>query len=171
MQTVGLFYGSSSGVTKNAAKQIAEDLKKTGIEVELIDVAVANSSMLGAYKHLIFGTSTWGLGDLQDDWEGFIGDLEKSDLGGKKVALFGAGDQDGYPDTFVDGMGILYDAAMKAGADIVGSFPVDGYSYDSSKAERDGEFVGLPIDEDNQADLTVQRIGLWTESIAEYMKA
>ncbi|MCD8493393.1 MAG: flavodoxin domain-containing protein [Geovibrio sp.] len=108
-----------------------------------------------------------GDGDLQDDWEALKKPLANADLSGKTVALFGSGDQDGYPDTFVDGIGILYDAGLLRQGDVVGFVSTDGYSYDASLAERDGEFVGLPIDEDNQADMTDERIKAWVASICE----
>ena len=120
---------------------------------------------LTKYDLLILGSSTWGLGDLQDDWEVQINNLKKLDLSGKKVAFFGTGDQASYPDTFVDAMGILYDAADETNASLIGAWPVDGYEHTESLAVRNGKFVGLALDEDNQADLTGERITGWVELI------
>lgn len=167
MSKVGIFYGSSTGVTKSAADAIAKELKKNSIDADVQSAGDTDISTITSYSGIILGTSTWGMGDLQDDWEGLRKPLANSDLSGKTVALFGSGDQDGYPDTFVDGIGILYDAVSSAGANVVGSVSTNGYNYDASLAERDGEFVGLPIDEDNQADMTDKRIKAWVASICE----
>ena len=60
--------------------------------------------------------------------------LRGADLSGKTVALFGCGDSESYPDTFVGGMGELYQAVVGAGAHVVGAVPVDGYTFDASDA-------------------------------------
>ena len=110
---------------------------------------------------LILGSPTYGLGDLPSDWEDKLGLLESADLSGKRVALFGTGDQLGYPDSFVDAMGILYDRVVAKGAEVVGFTDTAGYTYSASRAERDGRFVGLALDEDGQPGRTDQRIQAW----------
>lgn len=167
MSKVGLFYGSSTGVTKSVAKAVAGELEKNGIEAEIHSAGDVNVATIASYDKIILGTSTWGMGDLQDDWDALNKALTSADLGGKTVALFGTGDQDGYPDTFVDGIGHLYDAVKNAGASVVGFVSTDGYNYDASTAERDGQFVGLPIDEDNQSNLTSARVKSWVASISD----
>lgn len=163
MGKTAIIYGSSTGNTKHAAEKIAEGL--SGIDVTLLDVASFNVSDIESYDNLILGTSTWGFGDLQDDWDNFISKLAKADLTGKKVALFGLGDSGSYPDTFVDGMGILYDTIKDKGISLIGSVSTDGYSFDASRAEKDGEFVGLPLDEDNDPAKTDERISSWTQEL------
>ncbi|HSG68309.1 MAG TPA: flavodoxin, partial [Bacteroidales bacterium] len=116
------------------------------------------------YDYLIFGTSTWGIGDMQDDWEDFTGLLEEVDLDKKKVALFGLGDQVNYADSFVDGMGAIYDAIYDR-VNIVGAWPLDGYTFNESAAVRNGKFVGLAIDKENQNDLTDKRLMDWVEKL------
>lgn len=170
MSKTGVFYGSSTGATQSAAETISKELNKNGIESAVHSIADVSVSQLASYTNIILGTSTWGMGDLQDDWEGVLGELKSADLKNKKIALFGLGDQDGYPDTFVDGIGILYDAVVAAGADVVGFVSTDGYSFDASLAERDGNFVGLPLDDDNQSDMTDERISSWIAVISEQFK-
>jgi len=163
MKKTGVFYGSSTGTTEDIAGRIAA---KLGIgSSDIVNVADADASSLSNYEALILGSSTWGAGDLQDDWEGFISALEGADLSGKTVAIFGTGDGSSFGDTFCDAIGTIYQAAKKAGADVVGAVSTDGYSYDDSTALVDGQFVGLPIDEVNEDDQTNSRIAAWVEQI------
>ena len=164
MNNTGLFYGSSSGNTQAVAETIAKKLSVDKSNV--FDIAKATPENLQGYDILIFGSSTWGMGDLQDDWDGFIGTLEKMNLAGKKVAVFGTGDSSSYSDTFCDAVGIIAEVAEKAGATLVGKgIDSSGYSFDDSKALRDGAFCGLPLDEDNESDKTDERINLWIEQL------
>ena len=164
---IGIFYGSTMGATESVAEKIRDVI---GQEVaKLYDVASTPVDTLNDYECIIFGTSTWGEGGLPDDWDAFIAALDRIDLSGKKVALFGLGDQDIFPDTFVDSVGIIYEKVRERGATVVGSWPVSGYQFDDSRAVRDGAFVGLVIDEENQSDLTDGRIRKWVDKvIAEF---
>ncbi|MEM9024211.1 MAG: flavodoxin domain-containing protein [Bacteroidota bacterium] len=88
------------------------------------------------------------------------------DFTGKTVALFGLGDQRGYGEWFVDGMGILGEQVIKAGGTIIGHWSTEGYEYDHSKAEfEEGTFYGLAIDEECQPDLTTDRLDTWTQEL------
>ena len=40
-----------------------------------------------------------------------------------------------------------------------------GYDFEGSAAVEDGYFVGLVLDEENQSNLTPQRIKQWVEQI------
>ena len=64
-------------------------------------------SELDNYEFLILGLSTWFDGDLQSDWEGLFDTFKRIKFSGKKVAIYGVGDQIGYSEFFVDGIGIL----------------------------------------------------------------
>lgn len=164
MNRKGLFYGSSSGNTQGAAQAIAQGLDISPSDV--FDIANATPESMLNYDVLILGSSTWGMGDLQDDWDGFIGKLEKLNLSGKKVAVFGTGDSSSYSDTFCDAIGIIAETAEKAGAALIGKdIDISGYSFDSSKAVRDGAFCGLPLDDDNESDKTDERISRWVEQL------
>jgi flavodoxin I len=160
MKNIGIFYGSSTGNTEDAAKYMKD---KLGDAAKTHNVSNSTASDLEGYSNLVIGCSTWGFGELQDDFIGFMDELESANLGGKKVALFGFGDQDSYSDTFVDAIGMIYDAIEKKGCEIIGKVPTDGYEYEESVAEKNGEFVGLPLDEENQADMTDERLDNWIE--------
>jgi flavodoxin I len=159
--SIAIVYGSSGGNTESVAKLIQKGLGK---EADLIDISKADAGKINSYDKLIFGTSTWYEGELQDDWDSFNKDA--LELEGKTVALFGLGDQEGYGGEFCNGVGTLYELSLKKGANIVGDKnSTEGYSFEESKAVIDGKFVGLIIDEDNQSDLTQSRVEKWVESI------
>ncbi|CAD7287566.1 Flavodoxin [Campylobacter majalis] len=157
---IGIIYGSSMGNTEEVANFISQNI---GLENEVVNVSNANAAQINGYDKLIMATSTWGSGDLQDDWDAF--DLGSLSLGGKTVALFGLGDSQSYSDEFCNGMAKLYDAVVAAGANVVGSVSTDGYSFDGSDAVRDGKFVGLALDADNESDKTEDRVKAWLEAI------
>lgn len=164
---IGIFYGSNGGATETTAELIKE---KLGLEADLHDISDISMDKFDEYTEIIIGTSTWGEGDLQDDWEKCFEEYEKVDFSGKTLAFFGLGDQEGYEDNFLDAMGTLHDAAVKNGANIVGNgWPTDDYEYFESTAEQDGKFVGLGIDDDNQFDLTDERITKWIDIIKPHL--
>jgi flavodoxin I len=162
MSKIGIFYGTSGGNTKEIANKIAS---KLGIAKEDIhDVASAKKTELIPYDVLLFGSSTWGLGDLQDDWEDFIKVVASADLSEKKIALFGCGDSSSYSDTFCDAMGKIYQT-VKEKATVIGFTDTTGYSFDASESVVNNQFVGLAIDEDNESNLSEARINNWVSLI------
>ncbi|MFW5689641.1 MAG: flavodoxin [Spirochaetota bacterium] len=164
MASIGIFFGSSTGNTEDAAKRIAQAF---GGDAEATEISSTTEDDILGFDKIIFGASTWGTGDLQDDFEDFMGTLEGMDFSGKKVAVFGLGDQENYPDTFVDAIGIIAKAVQGAGGTIVGKVSTDGYTFDSSEAEDGGKFLGLPLDEDNQADQSQDRIAAWVSQLKQ----
>eukprot|EP00792_Barthelona_sp_PAP020_P011116 TRINITY_DN4927_c0_g1_i1.p1 TRINITY_DN4927_c0_g1~~TRINITY_DN4927_c0_g1_i1.p1 ORF type:complete len:164 (+),score=40.30 TRINITY_DN4927_c0_g1_i1:21-512(+) len=157
-----IFYASSTGNTEQVAKKIKKSLEG----FEIFDIATHGISKMNECDSIIIGASTWGEGDLQDDWEDCFDEFQEMDLSGKTVAFFGLGDQDNYADEFVNAMGTLYEVAKKNGANVVGFTSTDGYDFDESTAVVDDEFVGLVIDEDNQPELTKQRVESWCSTIS-----
>jgi len=158
MAKIGIFYGSTTGNTETAANKIKELF---GADADIANISASSIEDMMKYDYLILGSSTWGIGDLQDDWELMIDKLSQADFTGKKIALFGTGDQNVYPDTFVDAIGILYKALKNSNADFIGVWPKKGYDYSDSKAENNDAFVGLVLDEDNQPEMTDKRIKEW----------
>lgn len=156
---IGIYYGSTTGTAQSAAEQIRDAL---GGEVEVCaSIGGASMEELLSCDLLVLGSSTWGCGELQDDWAAALPELRKLDLSGKTVALFGVGDQSGWGDTFVDAMGILYETVKACGANVVGAWPTDGYGHSASRAVMGGMFVGLALDDTNQAAKTPERIAAW----------
>lgn len=160
MAKIGIFYGSSTGNTEAVAEKLQKIL--TPQEADIYNVDSATAEELNKYPYLIFGTSTWGIGDMQDDMEDFAEIIRDVDFKDKKVAIFGLGDQDTYPDSFADGVGSLYDL-LKDRVAVVGFWPVTGYEFSESDAVRDNRFVGCILDQDNQASLTEERLKKWVE--------
>lgn len=166
-QRVGLFYGSSSGMTEYVAEDMAAAWSAMGLEaVTPINIGkVKDAAQLLEYDCLILGIPTWNIGQLQDDWDIILPQFDKLDFSGKKVAIFGVGDQYGYPDNFLDAVGILGDKLEARGAELVGAWDTDGYEFSESLALRDGKFIGLGIDETNQSRQTTGRISKWLAQI------
>ncbi len=154
-----VIYGSAMDHTKDAAEKIAEALGG----VDCLNIADIDADKINSYDKLVCGTSTWGSGDLQDDWDAF--DFSGLSLAGKTVAVFGMGDSEGYADTYCGGMRKLYDNLKEQGATMVGEISTDGYEAVDTDAVVDGKFVGLALDDDNQEDLTDDRIANWVELI------
>ncbi|MEA3330642.1 MAG: flavodoxin [Campylobacterota bacterium] len=165
---IGIIYGSNGGATESVAEMIHE---KLGLEASLVDVGEIEAEAFGEYSHLIIGTSTWGEGDLQDDWDDIFDDYSSLEFGGKTVAFFGVGDQEGYADNFLDAMGTLHEVVVKNGGTVVGDgWSTDGYNHDESTAVNDNGFIGLVIDDDNQDGMTEERIEKWVEIIKPFFK-
>ena len=161
MKKTVIIYGSTTGTCEDLAGRIAA---KLGVD-NVINVTDFNDSVIADNDNLILGTSTWGAGEVQDDWYDGIKVINSADLSGKTVALFGCGDSDSYADTFVGGLAEIYKAAKGAGANIIGAVPTDGYTFDDSEAVVDGKFVGLALDEVYEDNKTDERIDAWVAQI------
>jgi len=159
---IGIFYGSSTGQTEKIAEKLLQIIGEEN--ADLINVDNATKKDLEQYPYLILGTPTWGIGEMQDDWEDFAEIVEKANLKGKKIALFGLGDQDTYPESFADGVGMLYNL-IKDKVKIVGKWPKKGYTFHESEALRDDSFVGLILDQENQAAKTTERLTKWVDQL------
>lgn len=168
MAKIGLFYGSSTSHTEYVAYELRDLINATYPDmVDVHNVGMADAARINSYDYLIFGIPTWNIGELQDDWDVFWSDLKQVDFPGKKIAVFGLGDQYGYPDTFQDALGILGEEVLALGGELVGFWSVEGYEFEESlglTADRQA-FMGLSLDEDNQSDLTPQRLHQWSEQV------
>ena len=150
------------------ANQIADKMGVAASDVHSADKLSAD--LIKEYDLLILGTSTWGDGELQDDWYDGIKVLKSADLSFKSIALFGCGDSESYCDTFCDGMGILYEDLKDSGCSFIGNkVGTDGYSFSSSIAVVNGAFVGLALDEVNESDKTAERIDNWTAELKKHI--
>ncbi len=161
MNATIVIYGSSTGTCEAIAEKIASKLG-----CETINVQDLTADTINDHQNLILGTSTWGAGELQDDWYDGLKTLQDANLNGKTIALFGCGDCESYSDTFVGGIGELYNAIKDSGAHFIGSVDTDGYTFDDSEAVIDGKFIGLPLDDINEDDKTDIRIENWLSAIS-----
>lgn len=163
MKETIIVYGSTTGNCESVANRIADALGVASASV--VSASELTPGLINENSNLILGSSTWGSGDLQDEWYDAIDVIKSSDLSGKTVAVFGCGDSSGFSTTFCDAMFAIYEAAKAAGAHMVGATSIDGYTFDESVSVVDGKFVGLAIDEDNESDKTDERIAAWVEAI------
>ncbi len=166
MPKIGLFYGSNTGTTEAVAYEMKEAFDEVMPDsIEVHNIGASTPETILKYNYLIFGIPTWNTGELQDDWDAFLPNFETLNLEGKKLAIFGLGDQNGYGFNFLDAVGILAHAAMYAGAELWGLWPDKDYEYEASKATIEDHFLGLGIDEDGQDEKTSERIRAWVDEV------
>ena len=162
----GIFFATSTGNTEEVANKIHERLD----DFEIVDISKDGVNKINECSIAIIGTPTWGDGELQDDWEDCFEEFKQIDFSTKTVALFGLGDQESYGDEFVNAMGTMYEVVSEKGANVIGFTSTQSYDFEESTAVLNDEFVGLVIDEDNQCELTDERINSWCESISNFIK-
>jgi flavodoxin I len=174
MYKIGIFFGTDSGTTRLIAKKIARNLKsRLGEQVAAkpVNVNRIEADQLLAYQALILGTPTYGEGVLpgkengtqESSWLEFLPMLEGKDFNGIRIALYGLGDQETYPNHFADALMDLYEFLSARGAVMVGGCDTEGYAFQASKAVLNGRFVGLVLDQHLQHLLTDQRIDHWLD--------
>jgi flavodoxin I len=157
-----IIYSHSATKTKQAAKHIKEAFEK---QIDDIDVDGLNPDDLKKYDLLILGAPTWFDGELPHYWDELVPAIEDLNLKKQKVAIFGNGDQVKYPENFGDAVGLLAEVFESAGATTIGKTSTEGYTFEASKAIRDGEFAGLILDFENQSKLNKSRAKTWVEAI------
>lgn len=166
-KTIGLFYGSSTCYTEMAGEKIRKIIGEERIDFfNITDVPIVQAEF---YDYLIFGIPTWDYGELQEDWEEIWDELDQVNFSGKKFAIYGLGDQVGYPEWFLDAMGYLHSKLVHRGAIPCGYWSRDGYEFEASKAlTPDGDFfVGLALDDENEFQLSDARIAQWCTQILD----
>lgn len=161
MSKTVIIWGSSTGTTEEVANKIAAS---TGADI--FEVTKLTPELVAGYDTLLLGSSTWGCGELQDDWYEGVEKLKKANLSGKRIALFGLGDSSSYSDTFCDAIGVIYNELAGSGATFIGQVDTADYTFDNSASVVDGKFVGLAIDEVNESSKTDTRIANWIASLA-----
>jgi len=168
MNKIGLFFGPLKGSVHRVAEKVKAALGEQN--VDMISVNDASVSDLEKYDLIIFGISTvgketWDSNYSNTDWSKFFPNISKVDYSGKTIAIFGLGDHITYSGYFVNAIGVLAKELLKKGATIVGQVDPSGYEFDESEAVIDGTFIGLPIDEDFEPELTDERVSNWVSSI------
>lgn len=164
---IGLFYGSTTCYTEIVAEKIQALIGAD--TVELNNIKHIPLSKMADYDTLIFGLSTWDFGEIQEDWEAHWDDISSVDLNGKIIAIYGMGDQIGYAEWFIDAVGMLHDVIAPQQCSRIGFWPSAGYDFITSKAlTENGElFYGLALDDENQYDLTDERLNDWVSQILQ----
>ncbi|HYQ57208.1 MAG TPA: flavodoxin [Draconibacterium sp.] len=163
MSKTAIIYSYNTQKSKKVAEKVIAAFGEK--EVEAVNAEELTKEVLNKYDNFILSAPTWFDGELPNYWDEFVPDLEEMDLKNKKFAIFGLGDQKGYPENFCDAIGLLAGILEECGATIVGQTSTEGYSYESSRAQRGDSFIGLAIDQENQARLTKKRVENWVEQI------
>ena len=162
-----MFWGSNNGNQEEAEDFLKEYMISEGFEIDEYNISEQEPKKMLEYKYLIIGCPTWHIGDLQDDWDFIYEDYKKLDFKGIRAAFFGCGEQVGYPDNFLDAIGYLAKPFIENGGELVGRWPIEGYEFDVSEAQDGEEFLGLGLDNDNEEELTEERLIIWAELIRD----
>lgn len=163
MKKTAIIYSFNTKKTAKIAELIKEAFKDD--QVEMVNAEEITEELFQSYDQIIMGVPTWFDGELPNYWDEFLPALEEMDLKGKKIALFGLGDQIGYPENFLDGVGIMAEILEDRGAELLGFTHVEGYTYEFSRAQRGKEFAGLAIDFENQASMNKERVAGWVDQL------
>lgn len=168
MSKIGLFFGPLKGSVHRVAEKVKAAIGEQ--VVDMISVHDASAADLEKYDKIIFGISTvgketWDSEFSNTDWAKFFPNVSKVDFSGKTVAIFGLGDHITYSRHFVNAIGVLANVLLQNGATLVGEVDPSGYEFEDSESILDGKFIGLPIDEDFEAELTDDRISNWINSL------
>ena len=177
MATVGIFYGTSTGNTQTCAEKIHEAFG-SDIAAEPVDIDSLEPGQLAKafsqHMALVVGTPTWNTGaDTERSGTGWdelyystLPELNQV-LEGKKVAVFGLGDQVSYGENYADATGEMFDVFESLGCRMLGLWSQEGYEHTASKSIRGDRFCGLLLDMVNQEDLTDERVQQWVHQLKE----
>ncbi|MEL7239604.1 MAG: flavodoxin, partial [Planctomycetota bacterium] len=160
---IAIIYGTTTGMTLDVADRIKQQLGD--LAEDPIDVCQFKVDDLDKYDALLLGIPTWDVGEMQYDWAEDAASFVVPALAGKKIGLFGCGDQVTYADTFGDALGLLWDILEPSGPELIGRWPTDTYDFEASLGERDGQFLGLLCDEDTQPERSDERIATWCNQL------
>ena len=168
MSKTAIFFGPLDGAVHRVAKKVRDEIGAD--KVEMVPVKDASVADLEKYDKIIFGISTvgsetWHSTYSNADWSKFLPEIGKTTYEGKTLAIYGLGDHITYAPTFVDHIGLLANALKKNGAELVGKVPTGEYEFEDSKAIEGDKFMGLPVDEDFEPELTDERVKKWVEQI------
>ncbi|MCF8366462.1 MAG: flavodoxin [Bacteroidales bacterium] len=170
MKKTALFYWPKKGNVASCALKIEAQFEKDNIDTNTIKAI--DEYDLNDYSLIIVGGSTvgadhWEKATKNNFWHSFFTKIKQANHTGKPIAIFGLGDQILYPDHFVDGMKLIKDEIEGCGARLIGKWPTEGYEFTNSDSIEDNMFLGLALDEDQQPELTDERIKNWVQQIKE----
>ena len=173
MNKIGMFFGTETGTTRLIAKKMQKKLGDAVCDKPVNVNRIAPDEMF-RYDVMILGAPSYGVGEipgksagcLEPNWEEFFSQITTPpDCSGKRIAFFGLGAQERYADRFASSLFALVEKFRGWGAEIVGEWPAEGYTFEHSDALVDGRFVGLVIDQRTQGMFTDERIERWLEQV------
>ena len=165
MNKTVIFFSPTGGNVDRVANKLGDLIGKE--KVDIIPVKEADEEDLLKYNKIILVGSTvgadhWNNEIIVDEWTEFFTKIEEISFEKKKVAIIGLGNSVLYPEHFADGMAVLYERIIKQKGRPLGFVDAEGYDFEDSEAlNDDGLFCGLAIDEDNEAELTTERLEKW----------
>ncbi len=163
MKKIGIIYSFNTVKTSKIAEKIKDAFSSEN--VDMLNAEDITPEVFVSFDNLILGVPTWFDGELPNYWDEFRPDLEDLDLKGKKIAIFGLGDQVNYGENFIDGVGIMATIIEECGGTVVGYTSTEGYRFESSQAQRGNQFAGLAIDYENQGTKNKERVAAWVEQL------
>lgn len=167
--STAIIYSFNSNKTAKAGQKIVDTIGEK-LKLDVVNAEEITEEKFLSYDQLILGVPTWFDGELPNYWDEFVPALEDLDLKGKKIAIYGLADQVGYPENFADGVGTMARLVRDRGAEIIGMTKAEKYEFESSHAIENGQFLGLVLDQENQARMSKGRIENWIEDILKIFK-
>lgn len=171
--SIGIFFGTSTGSTEEAAHLISAEFGELASEpIEIDGVQGSVAAEFAKFDSLVVGTPTWNTGaDMERSGTGwdeiYYSEMQELNIAGKKVAVFGLGDQISYSENYADATGELFDVFESIGCEMIGYTRQDGYEHEASKSIRGNSFCGLLLDAVNQEELTEGRVKNWVAKLLE----
>lgn len=182
MKKIGMFFGTETGTTRLIAKKMHKLLGDDSADKPINVNRITPADML-RYDALILGTPSYGVGEIpgksagciESNWEEFLAQMQapsfSPDFSGKRIAMFGMGAQERYSERFASSLIALYNVFKGYGAQMIGDWSVEGYTFEYSASIVDGRFVGLVLDHRTQGMYTDERIAKWIADIKPQLLA
>lgn len=119
MPNTKIVYGTVGGNTELVCERVAEILHGKGHTVEIMKAQLTDPTNLGEWDLLVLACPTYGIGELEDYFEIFMGKLEAVELRGRKCAIIGLGDPKYDLDYHLESAKIIMDFLKKKEAQIL----------------------------------------------------
>lgn len=165
MSKTAIFFSPEGGSVNQVAKKLGKMIGND--KADIIPVKDAGKDDVMNYSQVILVGSTvgadhWSNETVLNEWPGFFARIAGVSFEDKKVAIVGLGNSVLYPEHFADGMAYLHKEITAKNAQVFGFVDSEGYTFEDSEAVNDeGVFCGLPLDEDNEEELTDERLEGW----------
>ena len=163
MKKTAIIYSFNSVKSAKIAEKVQAAFNNKAIK--MVNAEDITEKEFLSYDNYVLGVPTWFDGELPNYWDEFVPAIEDMKLKGKTFALYGLGDQKGYPENFLDAVGILGEVLEQQGGKLVGFTSVEGYNFEASKALRGDKLIGLAIDFENQGKMNNNRVKKWVEQL------
>ncbi len=119
MAQIKIIYGTVGGNTELVCKRVEEVLAEKGHAVQILKAKIADPADLGEWDLLVLACPTYGIGELEDYFEAFLGKLDTVDLKGRKCAVIGLGDPKYDPDYHLESAKIIMEFLKKKEARVL----------------------------------------------------